>query len=91
MTFLTSLTSLTSTTTTFKNRLNRHLRENNQTYFQHLKDAWSYAGQSGLATLGFFVHGVFPFTFEHTGSGIIRKVDHSIKEKMKNVSVVNDE
>lgn len=64
-----------------KNRLTEHLRVNNQGYFEHLSDAWSFAGRSGLATFGFFVHGILPFTFEHTGSGYIKQVNDEIKEK----------
>lgn len=73
---------MTSFLSNVEHRLTRHLHENNQTYFEHLRDAWSYAGRSGLATIGFFVHGAFPFLFEHTGSGIIDGVNGDIQSKL---------
>ncbi len=65
-----------------RNRLTRHLRENDQGYFTHMSDAWSFAARSGLASLGFFVHGILPFTFEHSGSGRINKLNKDIEIKM---------
>lgn len=65
-----------------KNRATRHLRENEQGYFEHMKDAWSFASRTGLASLGFFVHGILPFTFEHTGSSYVNEVQGEIKQKM---------
>lgn len=64
-------------------RLSRHLRENNQGYFEHACDAWGYAGKSALASVSFFIHGIFPFTFEHTGSSHVNNIHQDIKAKME--------
>lgn len=71
----------------------QHLQENNQSYFQHMKDAFSLAGKSFLATISFFVHGVFPMIFTHTGSDWICDCKNFIEEKNKihTVAPVNDD
>jgi hypothetical protein len=63
------------------NPLNRHLIENNQTYCCHLRDAWYYSLQCGLATITFFIHGIIPFMFEHTGSHTINNLQNIISQK----------
>jgi hypothetical protein len=67
-------------------RLTRHLNENNQTYFEHLRDAWGYSLRSGLAMAFFFVHGLFPFTFEHTGSDLVKEIQDIVDEKQRLVA-----
>jgi len=71
---------------TFTNRMTRHLQENRQGYFDHLSDAWGYAFHSGMASLAFFVHGLLPFTFEHTGSSLNKRVHDDIERKTNETS-----
>jgi len=52
-----------------------------------MMDAWKFASRSGLASVGFFVHGVFPFAFEHTGSGLVGELHSDIQEKLNKVRV----
>ena len=64
-------------------RMTRHLNEAQQSYFEHLSDAWSYAARSGLASLSFFVHGILPFTLEHTGSAQLNSVYSEVSTKLE--------
>ena len=59
----------------------RHLREADQDFIPHLFDAYSYGGKSLEAAFYFFVHGLFPFLFEKSGSETIQYVDVMIKMK----------
>ena len=68
-------------------RLTRHLVINHQGYFEHMRDSWGFASRTGLATLGFFVHGILPFTFEHTGSEIVNKLNTEIQAKLSKFSI----
>jgi len=67
------------------NRLTRHLRENGQGYFEHARDAWTYGAKSAIASTAFFIHGILPFTFEHTGSEKINGIHQHIKNKMDKI------
>ena len=75
--------------TSVSNRLTRHLRENNQTYCQHLCDAWGYSFQCFSSAAVFLVHGLLPFTFEHTGSELINNVHDVIAAKQAATAAVN--
>ena len=63
-------------------RVTRHLNEANQGYFEHLSDSWGYAAKTSLASLSFFVHGLLPFTFEHTGSDHLKAVHDKVASKL---------
>jgi hypothetical protein len=63
-------------------RLTRHLRENNQGYFEHLKDAWSFSAKAASASALFAIHGIFPFTLEHSGSNKIDCLSTDLHEKL---------
>ena len=58
-----------------------HLQKNNQNYFAHLKDAMTFSVKSLLASGAFFVHAIFPFALQHTGSSVINSVHDFIAEK----------
>jgi hypothetical protein len=50
------------------------------TYFEHLKRA-SYLGSKCIyAGCILFIHGIFPFLFEHTGSDTIKKLNAEINK-----------
>ena len=40
-----------------------------ENYLQHLGSAWYFAWQMTLGAANCFIHGLFPFLFEKTGSG----------------------
>ena len=50
----------------------RHPRSVGETYGQHMAMAWSFAFPMLLGGLACFVHGIFPFLFETTGSRCVK-------------------
>jgi hypothetical protein len=45
-----------------------------ETYTEHMASAWSFSGRMAVGALACFLHGVFPFLFTRTGSGIINEL-----------------
>jgi hypothetical protein len=45
-----------------------------ETYAEHMASAWSFSGRMALGALACFLHGLFPFLFTRTGSGIINEL-----------------
>ena len=39
-----------------------------ETYMEHMGSAWGFAGTMAVATLACFLHGLFPFAFQKSGS-----------------------
>jgi hypothetical protein len=65
-----------------------HLKEQNQTYFQHLRAALKEAFRAGVAVDLLFIHAFFPCLFDKTFSNYIKlaykrfqKVSFSKKEE----------
>jgi hypothetical protein len=58
----------------------RHPRSVDETYGQHMAMAWSFAVPMLLGGLACFVHGIFPFLFEKTGSQCVKQ----LFERMRN-------
>ncbi|MDH3691872.1 MAG: DUF6356 family protein [Gammaproteobacteria bacterium] len=54
--------------------LTKHLDDVGETYFQHLGHAMSFARAMFLGSLACFLHALFPFLFEKTGSGCISRL-----------------
>lgn len=48
--------------------LTKHLREVNETYFQHFRHAMYFSSQMLLAAIACAIHAIFPFLLERTGS-----------------------
>ncbi len=46
-----------------------------ETYGEHMASAWSFSGRMALGALACFVHGLLPFLFTRTGSGIIAELN----------------
>ena len=46
----------------------KHLKENNLTYFQHMKIAFGFGWKSLKITLALFVHGLIPCLFKDYAS-----------------------
>ena len=42
-----------------------------ETYSEHMASAWSFSARMAVGALACFIHGLFPFLFTRTGSGII--------------------
>lgn len=62
----------------------QHPNKNGMSYWTHLKHAWTIGFKSIGAGLILFVHGLFPFTFEYTGSIILKGVVSEINRKTLN-------
>jgi hypothetical protein len=45
-----------------------------ETYVEHMGSAWGFAGRLALASFVCFVHGLLPFLFTRTGSGMITEM-----------------
>lgn len=52
----------------------KHPEEQNMTYFEHLKHAFSYGIDSLCCSIIFIVHGFIPYLFEKTGSTMIQNL-----------------
>lgn len=50
----------------------RHPRSVDETYGEHMAVAWSFAVPMLLGGLACFIHGIFPFLFETTGSRCVK-------------------
>ncbi len=46
-----------------------------ETYGEHMVSAWCFSARMAVGALACFVHGVFPFLFTRTGSGIIAELN----------------
>jgi uncharacterized protein DUF6356 len=46
-----------------------------ETYTEHMASAWSFSARMAVGALACFVHGLFPFFFTRTGSGIIAELN----------------
>ena len=63
----------------------------NETYFEHLYSAWSFAFRMACAGCACFLHGLFPFLFVTTGSSTIRELHERMvtnRARQKNDSPV---
>lgn len=54
--------------------LSKHLRQIDESYWQHMKHALSFAFELGLACVVCLVHAFLPFLFEKTGSDRVRRL-----------------
>ncbi len=51
-----------------------HPREMGQSYFEHQRNAFGYAGSMFAAAIACFVHGLVPALFLHTGSRVVARL-----------------
>lgn len=58
-----------------------HLKENNQSYWGHNKDALEYSRASFRASIYFFIHAFFPDRYTTKGSREIAKINNTINMK----------
>lgn len=59
--------------------MSKHLKENNMSYFQHMKCALVYAKESGKAMIYFSVHAFLPDFWVTKGSDQLKKILNKIK------------
>jgi hypothetical protein len=57
-------------------RLNniKHIKDNNTTYINHMKHAFTLSLKAGSASVILFIHAFIPFLFEKTGSNILKNI-----------------
>ena len=46
-----------------------------ETYTEHMASAWGFAARMAVGALACFAHGLLPFLFTRTGSGIIAELN----------------
>ena len=46
----------------------------NETYYKHMRVAFSFSIRLGFACLAAFIHSIFPFLFKTTASDMIKKL-----------------
>ncbi len=59
-----------------------HPREVGETYFQHMHVAGRTGLQLALASIGCFVHAIFPFLCVRTGSSTINRLHNQIHKRV---------
>ncbi len=68
------------------NKFIRHLKKNNMTYSEHLKNALCYSIESGKVSIIFAIHAFIPFIFEHAGSDKLTNLTYKInKHRAENI------
>ena len=63
--------------------LTKHLKSVNETYFEHLREALSYAAILFIATFAGFIHAIFPFLFQKVASRMILEVQVRLNKRAK--------
>lgn len=58
-----------------------HLKENKQTYFEHLGESLSYSGRAFKASFYFLIHAFIPDLFQYNGSATLYSLTDTIKQK----------
>jgi hypothetical protein len=61
-----------------------HLQELNQSYLEHMKNAFSYSMLSFKSGVVFFIHGCFPNVLVDNGSKWIKKLHEQLTTKPNN-------
>jgi hypothetical protein len=64
--------------------LNKHLKDVNETYFEHMYHALGYALTFALLTVTTLIHAILPFLFVETGSKKISKLNKHITSRQSN-------
>lgn len=64
----------------------QHLVDAQQTYLEHLSDAWSMAAESILAAVYFALHGIVPDLFTHNGSDTLMRLHAKMSVKRAQMS-----
>lgn len=63
----------------------RHPQTVDETYGEHMGVAWSFAFPMLLGGLACFIHGIFPFLFETTGSRCVKLLHTRIANRGRQV------
>lgn len=58
-----------------------HLKETNETYFEHFQKAQKYGWRMVIAGLACIVHSIIPDFFITTGSDMVKALDQEMTER----------
>ncbi len=64
-----------------KNIFNNHPSSVGETYLQHLSKAFSFGYKLTVMSIQAFIHGIFPWCFEHTVSDKIKKLNDILQKR----------
>ncbi len=67
-----------------KDDINKHLRDVNETYFEHMYHALGYTLTFALLTVTTLIHAILPFLFVETGSKKVSKLNKHIQNRLDN-------
>ena len=65
-------------------KLNKHLKDVNETYFEHMYHALGYTLTFLLLTVTTLIHSILPFLFVETGSKKIQELNKHIQNRLDN-------
>tara|TARA_B110001454_G_C12661065_1_gene409510 strand:- start:847 stop:1158 length:312 start_codon:yes stop_codon:yes gene_type:complete len=65
-------------------KLNKHLKDADETYFEHMYHALGYTLTFALLTVTTLIHAILPFTFVATGSKKISELHEHITSRLDN-------
>ncbi len=66
------------------NFFNKHLREVNEGYLEHMGNALRFSARMLIGSAACALHGIFPFLFERTGSDQIKLLhEQMVTHRMK--------
>lgn len=64
----------------------KHLKDANQTYFAHFKDAISYSGKAFKSSIYFLIHSIYPDFCQTKGGETIKNLHTEIELKKKDIN-----
>jgi hypothetical protein len=67
-----------------KDVITKHLRDVDETYFEHMYHALTYAFTFGILFVTTLIHSVLPFLFVETGSKKISELNKHIQNRLDN-------
>ena len=59
----------------------KHLKSVDENYFKHIFEAWFISLITISAGLICFIHGLFPFLFQHTASDMIKYIINRVEQR----------
>ena len=63
-------------------KLDKHLKDVNETYFEHMYHAITYAFTFAVLTITTLIHAILPFLFVETASRKIREINKHIESRV---------
>ena len=63
-------------------KLTKHLKDVDETYFEHMYHALTYAFTFGILFVTTLIHSILPFLFVETGSRKIREINKHIESRL---------